>query len=432
MPYHVYIFELFEGSTRRGRGFQFTNLSEEELRTRIIEPWDQGRRITWSGRTVDSTRASNIRIFHTDDPASHGLTNADFQALMSSSEDLTNRWITGSAGAGGGRTASSETGEQAAAQDSSAKDPRRVMVVHGRNLAARDAMYVFLRSLALSPIEWVQAIAATGRGAPHNLDAVRAAMDIAQAVVVILTAEDQAGLLPDLSSEEDEMLLRGQPRQNVVLEAGLAFGVDSKRTILVELGRIRGASDFQGLNVVRLSNDSESRGDLRSRLRTAGCDLDDTGVSWMTAEAGGDFEGCVIPWEARQATKSSDNGSDEVQEEVQTTPEVARLLRTELLDIRNKVEMFRLDPTVPDGFGFPAFEWNEHRALIARDPDLYNTLEEAYTRAHRTNEILRWRRTVATSRLIGVNWTADGLEDVDASAQEAISALDILINRSSA
>jgi len=99
------------------------------------------------------------------------------------------------------------------------------MVVHGRNLAARDAMFAFLRALALIPIEWENAISETGQGTPHNLDAVRAAMDVAQAVVVLLTAEDQAGLLPVLAiGEDDDTLLRGQPRQNVTLEAGLAMG----------------------------------------------------------------------------------------------------------------------------------------------------------------------------------------------------------------
>ncbi len=60
-------------------------------------------------------------------------------------------------------------------------------------------------------------------------------MVIGQAVVVLLTAEDQAGLLPRLADEDhDDVLLRGQPRQNVILEAGMAMGIDPSRTLLVE------------------------------------------------------------------------------------------------------------------------------------------------------------------------------------------------------
>jgi predicted nucleotide-binding protein len=169
------------------------------------------------------------------------------------------------------------------------------MVVHGRNLGARDAIFTFLRSLGLIPIEWEQAVAETGVASPHNFDAVRAAMDIAQAVVVVLTAEDRAGVIPELAGEDtDDIELRGQPRQNVILEAGLAMGVDRARTILVELGPIRRASDFEGLNAVRLTNNPAARGALRSRLITAGCSVEDSATDWTLPGAGGDFEAPVI------------------------------------------------------------------------------------------------------------------------------------------
>ena len=60
-------------------------------------------------------------------------------------------------------------------------------------------------------------------------------MVIGQAVVVLLTAEDRPAFLPRLADEDhDDVLLRGQPRQNVILEAGMAMGIDPSRTLLVE------------------------------------------------------------------------------------------------------------------------------------------------------------------------------------------------------
>ena len=103
-------------------------------------------------------------------------------------------------------------------------------------------------------------------------------MDVGQAVVVLLTAEDRAGLLPALGDGDDDVLLRGQPRQNVTLEAGMAMGIDRARTVLVELGEIRRASDFDGLNAVRLTNDAQTRNALRSRLQTAGCAVDESAM----------------------------------------------------------------------------------------------------------------------------------------------------------
>jgi hypothetical protein len=106
----------------------------------------------------------------------------------------------------------------------------------------------------------------------------------------------------------------------------------------------------------------------------------------------------------------------------------ARLLRTELLDIRNKIARFDKDRVIPEAFAFPAAEWDKYRELIAREPELYDVLATAYTATHRVNEIFVWRRTVSTSRLIGVS-DSDGLDDADAAARAAVAALDALIAR---
>lgn len=116
---------------------------------------------------------------------------------------------------------------------------------------------------------------------------------MAHAVVVILTAEDEARLTAQFANGGAEPLA-GQPRQNVTLEAGMAMGVAPERTILVQLGTIRGASDFEGLNVVRLTNDPEQRSGLRTRLRNAGCAVNDAGEDWLRSPIRGDFEAVVL------------------------------------------------------------------------------------------------------------------------------------------
>jgi predicted nucleotide-binding protein len=183
---------------------------------------------------------------------------------------------------------------------------RRVMVVHGRNLEARDAMFRFLRSVDLAPIPWHEAVTETGIGSPHNLAAVRAAMDMAQAVVVILTPEERAGLLPQLATAHDasEVEIGSQPRQNVILEAGMAMGIDQEHTILVELGSVREASDFAGLSRVRLDNTPGKRHEFLRRLERAGCRVRDAGEHFDAAHSG-DFESCVIQ------PNTTDAGSDD-------------------------------------------------------------------------------------------------------------------------
>jgi len=48
-----------------------------------------------------------------------------------------------------------------------ATDPRRVLVIHGRNDNAKDSLFSFLRAIDLDPIEWGEAIAMTGQGTPY-------------------------------------------------------------------------------------------------------------------------------------------------------------------------------------------------------------------------------------------------------------------------
>ena len=292
MFFQVYMFELFDPSARRGHGFWFFNVSEAHLQERFVGPWNRGAPITYDGKTVDSSR-SQIHVYRTSARIAEEVDyNERERIAQAGGEDVTNEWITGPAG-----QASVVAQSGTSAVDDQLRDAKKVMVVHGRNDKARAAMFIFLRALGLSPVEWEEAVGETGMGSPHNLETVRAAMKLGQAVIVLLTAEDQAGLLPDLASDnDDDVKLCGQPRQNVILEAGMAMAVDPAHTILVELGSIRGASDFSGLNAVRLTNDITRRSALRSRLISAECAIDQAASGWQTSTDGGDFDGAIISW----------------------------------------------------------------------------------------------------------------------------------------
>jgi len=163
-------------------------------------------------------------------------------------------------------------------------DPRRVFVIHGRNEPARAAFFTFLRALGLNPIEWSEAIHATGQGSPYIGDVLDAAFASAQAVVVLQTPDDVAYLHQSLTYPGDpECDAQMQPRPNVLFEAGMAFGRNPARTILVELGQVKSYSDIHGRHVVRLDGSVKKRQDLANRLRTAGCAVDTTGTDWHDA-----------------------------------------------------------------------------------------------------------------------------------------------------
>jgi len=169
-------------------------------------------------------------------------------------------------------------------------DPSVVFVIHGRNLKARDAMFEFLRSIGLRPIEMDQAISETRKGSPYIGEILDNVFAIAQAIVVLMTPDDEARLVTKYRLEMDpeyESELTPQPRQNVLFEAGMAIGIDQDRTIFVELGSLRHFSDISGRHTVRINNTAEKRRDLALRLETAGCEVDITGTNWITT---GDFD----------------------------------------------------------------------------------------------------------------------------------------------
>lgn len=110
------------------------------------------------------------------------------------------------------------------------------------------------------------------------------AFDAAQAIVVLLTPDDIAYLRTEYASDDDpELDPAAQARPNVLFEAGMAFGRNPERTVIVELGRLRPFSDIGGRHTVRMNNSPEKRLDLAERLRTAGCNVEITGRDWMKA-----------------------------------------------------------------------------------------------------------------------------------------------------
>jgi predicted nucleotide-binding protein len=186
------------------------------------------------------------------------------------------------------RDTSERAGYLQLAEPSEATRSQLVFVVHGRNVSARLAIFEFLRSIDLCPIEWHQAIAATGKASPYISEVVDAGIEAAQAVVVLWTPDEVVALRPEYANGEDDPDVRPglQSRPNVMFEAGLALGRAPDRVVLVELGHMRHFSDMLGRHTLRLSNSVASRKELAIRLRTAGCDVDLSGTEWHTA---GDF-----------------------------------------------------------------------------------------------------------------------------------------------
>ena len=106
---------------------------------------------------------------------------------------------------------------------------------------------------------------------------------------MLLTPDDEAKLKDEFLSDQDEAFeatLTGQPRPNVLFEAGFAMGKRDDNVVLVSVGRLRPFSGISGRHVLRLDNSAAARRSLASRLRVAGLEVNDSGNDWLEE---GDF-----------------------------------------------------------------------------------------------------------------------------------------------
>ena len=166
---------------------------------------------------------------------------------------------------------------------------KAIFVVHGRNEEIRSAMFEFLRAIGLEPIEWEKAIQMTRKPNPHIDEILIEAFNNAQAILIVFTPDDLAKLNPRFLKVNDpsyERDLTGQARLNVLFEAGMAYGKDPNRAVLVEIGKIRPFSDISGRHLVKFKGTPEDRNILARRLKLVGCDVNLEGNDWLSV---GDF-----------------------------------------------------------------------------------------------------------------------------------------------
>jgi len=165
------------------------------------------------------------------------------------------------------------------------KNPKKIFVVHGRNEKMRSDIFQFLRCLSLEPIEWTEALALTKVSTPYIGEILDAAFSNAQAIVVLLTPDDQVKLRDELQKPDDlndEKEYRYQARPNVLFEAGMAVARNEKRTIIVNLGNVKKFSDIGGKHILYLNNTPEQRQIFIQKLSIAGCKLDKSGTDWLS------------------------------------------------------------------------------------------------------------------------------------------------------
>ena len=280
----------------------FLDFSREDLEGRVISPYHDGRTIVLGGKIMNPEDLLEIRITQTSQDSVQvrkqiesknisGIGLASIRHSMNwriadAGEDITDQLINSPPG-------SEMKDVHTAEEQQPLPDPRTVFVVHGRNEVAKNALCDFLRAIDLHPLEWPEAVLATGKSSPYIGEILDSAFSKAQATVILFSPDDEARLQESFRREGDpeyESRFVGQARPNVIYEAGMAMGRNPNRTVLVEIGTLRLFTDVAGLHTIRLTTSSACRHELAERLRTAGCQVNNTGTHWLTA---GDFKSAL-------------------------------------------------------------------------------------------------------------------------------------------
>lgn len=221
MPYQVII-----QSSGSATPILRTDLTADELRTRFLQPYAEGIPLVVDGSAICLQSLRQIKLYESEGPIALVIAAAqqsdDERSVahlgdlrhraVELSRDVTEQFITCPPGSGNRVTAPSMP-----------EPPKNsVFLVHGRNHRVNQALRDFLRAVGLQVVEWTHAVAQTGIPLPMTSDIVDQGFAMSHASVVLLTPDDLVQIHPDLSSATEEKCPLGQPRPNVLFEAGMA------------------------------------------------------------------------------------------------------------------------------------------------------------------------------------------------------------------
>lgn len=297
--YHVRISEVGRSSDEVK-----LDLDEQALERQFLRPYRKGTSITINGRTIAMEDIERIRIGASDVSSDQLIATVKHEEAQSSvvvfggpsyewqaaarAKDVTDQFITGPPGEHTEEQGLRKGPDQAewpeTHSERRAADGNKVFLVTGRDTPVTKAVAAFLRALGLKVIEWEHAVAKTGVPNPYVGEVVEAGLRMANAGVVLITPDDLVRLRDDLLRDDDpatERELVGQARPNVFYEAGFADAIGRERTVIVEVGQVKGFSDAVGRHVVRYDGTAGKRNSLAERLRVAGLVVDTSGEDWL-------------------------------------------------------------------------------------------------------------------------------------------------------
>lgn len=245
------------------------DMTESELKERILRPREQGSGITIKGRTIPLDEIARLTIRRSSEPASDSLRcmldppatgTAAWEELAFervAGEDVTEDMIVGPPG----------SADRPALPARAPLLPRPVFIVHGRDQARLHEVARFLERTTMPDVEVTILNEApnVGQTLIEKLERVGAKAAYA---VVLLTGDDEGGIAQ--SGEHQP-----RARQNVILELGYFLGkLGRERVAILHEQGVELPSDVHGMAYIQLDPGGGWKTKLSRELAQVGIHLD--------------------------------------------------------------------------------------------------------------------------------------------------------------
>ena len=261
MNYHVRISLKSQKSSDETK----TDFTEEQLKVRILEPYEQGEPIIINGKTIQSSDIDRIRISKSKETSDQIIQRVKAEDRASSvavlggpsyswraaskAQDVTDELILGPVGYKKGQ-------ENKAKSKPEKKSSNKVFVVHGHDSELKNDVDIFLRDIALEPI-------ILHRQADEGLTIIEKFEKHSDVVYafILLTPDDIGMTVDEYNKKEDERKIEYRARQNVIFEFGYFVAKLGRRNVCcIYKEGVTLPNDISGLLYKKVSETVDSIG----------------------------------------------------------------------------------------------------------------------------------------------------------------------------
>lgn len=274
MKYHIKLMHRID------RGECKSDISEEELTTRYVEPYIYGETIVINGTTLDPKELWRIKITQSEESIEKVIKEIErndlhdrnpYKMLKSSPtwraidkfDDVTDRFINVPPGSKTRGTSENPIEEK------NKPNSQNVFVVHGHDTELKNDVELFLKSINLVPIvlhrELDEGLTVIEKFEKHSN---------VNYAIILLTPDDIGFTVEEASKPEDKREFEFRARQNVIFEFGYFVGkLTRKNVCCIYKEGVKLPSDLAGLIYKKVNKSVDEVGMfLMKELKNCGLD----------------------------------------------------------------------------------------------------------------------------------------------------------------